>query len=125
LKDVPLVVAGVNDEDVAGHRGLIANPNCSTAQLMPVLKALHARAGLKRVTIATYQSVSGAGQAGVDELHRQSATEATENGQKTQKGAEVFARPIAYNIIPQVFSNLFSRLKIRSKNNKINKIIKK
>ena len=70
-KDVPLVIAGVNDHDLKNHKGIIANPNCTTAQLMPPLKALHNLAGLKRVIVSTYQSVSGAGKAAVDELTEQ------------------------------------------------------
>src|ERR1700681_3741241 len=68
--DVPLVVPEVNADAVAGFRkrGIIANPNCSTAQLVVALKPLHDRAKIKRVVVATYQSVSGAGKAGVDEL---------------------------------------------------------
>ena len=65
---VPLVVAGVNDADVATHNGIIANPNCSTMQLMPVFKALDEAFGLERAVISTYQSVSGAGKEGIDEL---------------------------------------------------------
>ena len=60
-KDVPLVIAGVNDEDIRTHKGIIANPNCSTSQLMLVLKPLHDYAGIKRMVVSTYQSVSGAG----------------------------------------------------------------
>lgn len=66
--DVPLVVPGVNDSDVLKHRGIIANPNCSTIQMVPVLAAIHAAYGLKRVVVSTYQSPSGAGQKGVDQL---------------------------------------------------------
>lgn len=71
-KDVPLVVAGVNDHALKNHKGIISNPNCTTAQLMPPLKALHNLAGLKRVVVSTYQSVSGAGKAAMDELTEQS-----------------------------------------------------
>ena len=56
-KDVPLVIAGVNDEDIRTHKGIIANPNCSTSQLMLVLKPLHDYAGIKRMIVSTYQSV--------------------------------------------------------------------
>lgn len=107
--DVPLVVAGVNDEDLVRHQGIVANPNCSTAQLMPVLKALHQAAGLRRVIISTYQSVSGAGKEGVDDLL--SETEAN-LGDATQPMPNVlppstferktFKRPIAFNLIPQI-----------------------
>ena len=70
--DVPLVVAEVNPETIADARkGIIANPNCTTMAAMPVLKPLHAEAGLVRLVAATYQAVSGAGGAGVDELDKQ------------------------------------------------------
>src|SRR3954469_10922107 len=70
---VPLVVADVNPHAVRGHAGVIANPNCSTMQLMPVLAALHRRSPLEHVTVATYQSVSGTGQKAIDALREQSA----------------------------------------------------
>src|SRR6202020_1428241 len=71
--DVPLIVAGVNADAVAGFakKNIIANPNCSTAQLVVALKPLHDRAVIKRVVVATYQSVSGAGQDAMDELFSQ------------------------------------------------------
>ena len=67
-KDVPLVIAGVNDEDLKKHKGIIANPNCSTSQLMLVLKPLNDKAKIKRLIVSTYQSVSGAGLAAINEL---------------------------------------------------------
>ena len=72
--DVPLIVPEVNAEAIAGYRkkNIIANPNCSTAQLVVALKPLHDAAKIKRVVVATYQSVSGAGKAGMDELFEQS-----------------------------------------------------
>ncbi len=70
---VPLVVADVNPHAARTHSGLIANPNCSTMQLMPVLAALHRRSPLEHVTVATYQSVSGTGQKAVEALRNQSA----------------------------------------------------
>ncbi len=66
--EVPLIVPEVNPEDIKLHKGIIANPNCSTIQLMPVLDVLHKKYTLKRVICSTYQSISGAGQAGVDRL---------------------------------------------------------
>lgn len=68
---VPLVVSQVNPDALDGHRGIIANPNCSTMQLAPLLKALHLEAGLRRVVVATYQAVSGAGAEAVQDLHQQ------------------------------------------------------
>ncbi len=98
---VPLVVAGVNDDDLCRHQGIIANPNCSTAQLMPVLKKLHELGGLKRVVVSTYQSASGAGKNGMDELCR--TTEAfAQAGFEGPIAHEVFKRPLAFNVIPQV-----------------------
>ena len=72
--DVPLIVPEVNSEAIAGYRkkNIIANPNCSTAQLVVALKPLHDAAKIKRVVVATYQSVSGTGKAGMDELFEQS-----------------------------------------------------
>ncbi|MEL8056072.1 MAG: aspartate-semialdehyde dehydrogenase, partial [Pseudomonadota bacterium] len=71
--DVPLIVPEVNGEAVLGYKtkGIIANPNCSTAQLLVALKPLHQAAGIKRVVVSTYQSVSGAGKAAMDELWTQ------------------------------------------------------
>lgn len=107
---VPLVVGGVNDEALTTHQGIIANPNCSTAQLMPVLKALKDAVGLKRVVVSTYQSVSGAGKEGLDELRNEAEQDLTTGKLPNQsdKFAESsyvrtkFARPIAFNLIPQI-----------------------
>ncbi len=97
-KDVPLVIAGVNDEDIRTHKGIIANPNCSTSQLMLVLKPLHDYAGIKRMIVSTYQSVSGAGLAAINELKEN--TIAVNNKQPFEN--KVFKKPIAYNCIPQI-----------------------
>jgi aspartate-semialdehyde dehydrogenase len=106
--DVPLVVAEVNPA-AAFHapKGIIANPNCTTMAAMPVLKPLHDEAGLLRLIVSTYQAVSGAGLAGVDELDKQvrqvvdSAAELTHDGSAVQFPAPVkFARPIAFNVLP-------------------------
>ena len=70
-KDVPLVVTEVNPEDLNTHNNIIANPNCSTIQLMLPLKPLHVKYKIKRVIVSTYQAVSGAGKASVDELFSQ------------------------------------------------------
>jgi aspartate-semialdehyde dehydrogenase len=109
---VPLVVAGVNDADIQQHQGVIANPNCSTAQLMPVLKALDDAFGLERVIVSTYQSVSGAGKKGMDELVDTTRTVfRLMDGPKTGAREEaqepenrVFARPIAFNLVAQIDS---------------------
>ena len=93
--DVPLVVADVNPHAIGEHR-LIANPNCSTMQLMPVLRVLRDAAGLDRITVATYQSVSGTGQKAIDELRRQSA--AVLAGDVVEPA--VYPRQIAFDVLP-------------------------
>ena len=106
--DVPLVVAEVNG-DLARRapKGIIANPNCTTMAAMPVLKPLHDAAGLVRLVASTYQAVSGAGLAGVDELHKQVVEVADRADALTHDGAAVdlpapakFAAPIAFNVLP-------------------------
>ena len=99
-KDIPLVIVGVNDEDIKTHKGIIANPNCSTSQLMLVLKPLHDYAGIKRMIVSTYQSVSGAGLAAINELKENTIAV---NEKKTFEN-KVFKKPIAYNCIPQIDS---------------------
>ncbi len=96
LPDVPLVVADVNPHAVRTHRGLIANPNCSTMGLAPVLKAVLDAAGLERVTVATYQAVSGTGQAAVDGLLRETSRALAGDPAR----AEVYPQPIAFNVLP-------------------------
>ena len=97
-KDIPLVIAGVNDEDIRKHNGIIANPNCSTSQLMLALKPLHDYAGIKRMVVSTYQSVSGAGLAAINELRED--TEANLKGEKFEN--KCFKKPISFNVIPQI-----------------------
>lgn len=99
-KDVPLVIAYVNDEDLRKHKGIIANPNCSTSQLMLVLKPLHEKAKIKRLIVSTYQSVSGAGLAAINELTAD--TQANLAGEKFEN--KCFKKPISFNIIPQIDS---------------------
>lgn len=94
---VPLIVPEVNESLIAGA-SLIANPNCSTIQLVPVLKAIHEAAGLKRVVVSTYQAVSGAGKAALDELWSQ--TLAIFNQKEVPLDA--FQHQIAFNCIPQI-----------------------
>jgi aspartate-semialdehyde dehydrogenase len=98
--DVPLIVPEVNADAVAGFRkkGIIANPNCSTAQLVVALKPLHDKATIKRVVVATYQSVSGAGKEGMDELFSQSKSVFTMDEMKVKK----FPKRIAFNLIPHI-----------------------
>jgi aspartate-semialdehyde dehydrogenase len=97
--DVPLVVPEVNPHDVARHRGIIANPNCSTIQMVVALKPLHDAARIRRVVVSTYQSASGAGEKGLHELRAQ--TEALATGREAPAPAK-FAHPIAYNCIPHI-----------------------
>jgi aspartate-semialdehyde dehydrogenase len=97
--DVPLVVPEVNPHDVARHRGIIANPNCSTIQMVVALKPLHDVFRIRRVVVSTYQAVSGAGQTGISELGAQ--TEAHVAGQAPPAPSK-FAHPIAFNCLPQI-----------------------
>jgi len=98
--DVPLVVPEVNADALEGFRkkGIIANPNCSTAQLVVVLKPLHDKARIKRVVVSTYQSVSGAGKDGMDELDRQTKAVYSLGEIETKK----FTKRIAFNVIPHI-----------------------
>ncbi len=96
---VPLVVPEVNSRDIAGHRGIIANPNCSTIQMVVALKPLHDAARVRRVVVSTYQSVSGAGQKGIHELESQMAAHV--HHAKTPPPSK-FAHPILDNCIPQI-----------------------
>lgn len=98
--DVPLIVPEVNADAVSGFskRNIIANPNCSTAQLVVALKPLHDHATIRRVVVSTYQSVSGAGKAGMDELFSQTRSVFTA-GEAT---AEKFTKRIAFNLIPHI-----------------------
>ena len=97
-KDVPLVIAYVNDEDLKNHKGIIANPNCSTSQLMLVLKPLNETAKIKRLIVSTYQAVSGAGLAAINELTEN--TKAVLNNEKFENAC--LKKPIAFNVIPQI-----------------------
>src|SRR4051794_18899418 len=98
--DVPLIVPEVNADAIAGYakKNIIANPNCSTAQLVVALKPLHDAATIKRVVVATYQSVSGAGKEGEDELDRQ--TRALYSLKEVE--AKKFPKRIAFNLIPHI-----------------------
>ncbi len=98
--DVPLIVPEVNPEAIDGFRkrNIIANPNCSTAQLVVALKPLHDAATIKRIVVATYQSVSGAGKEGMDELFQQSRAVFVADPVSAQK----FTKRIAFNVIPHI-----------------------
>ncbi|HEY3192048.1 MAG TPA: aspartate-semialdehyde dehydrogenase [Solirubrobacterales bacterium] len=95
--DVPLVVAGVNDDAVADHNGLVANPNCTTMQLMVALKPILDAAGIERLIVSTYQSVSGTGRNAVRELREQS--QAVLDGKPVE--ASVYPHQVAFNVMPQ------------------------
>jgi aspartate-semialdehyde dehydrogenase len=106
--DVPLVVSEVNADRLSSlPKGIVANPNCTTMAAMPVLKPLHDEAGLRRMVASTYQAVSGAGGAGVEELDEQARKVADRAAALTFDGTAVdfpapakFAKPIAYNVLP-------------------------
>ena len=99
--DIPLVVPEVNAEAVDGYakKNIIANPNCSTAQMVVALKPLHDRARIRRVVVSTYQSVSGAGKDGMDELWDQTKGMYVP-GQ--ERDAQTFTKQIAFNVIPHI-----------------------
>jgi len=106
-RDVPLVVPEVNADALSGiKKGIVANPNCSTAQLVVALKPLHDEAKIKRVVVSTYQSVSGAGKEAMDELFRQ--TRAVFVADPIETGS--FTKQIAYNVIPHIDDFLDSGL---------------
>ena len=96
--DVPLVVTEVNPEDASRHEGIIANPNCSTMQLVPLLMALQDAVGLERVIVDTYQAVGGTGAEAIDELQAQIVAHAA--GEPKQ--ATVYPHPIAFNAVPEI-----------------------
>ena len=97
--DVPLVTPEVNPQDVLWHKGIIANPNCSTIQLVVALKPLHDAAQIKRIVVSTYQAVSGAGKEGIDELARQSADICAN---RPVSEPQFFAQQIGFNLIPHI-----------------------
>jgi aspartate-semialdehyde dehydrogenase len=102
--DVPLIVPEVNPDAIDGYvkKNIIANPNCSTAQMVVALKPLHDAATIKRVVVATYQSVSGAGKSGMDELWNQTRQIFVGDEKDVQK----FTKQIAFNVIPHIDSFL-------------------
>ncbi len=91
-KDIPLVVPEANPEALKNHRGIIANPNCSTIQVMPILKVLQDKYGLKRVIYSTYQAVAGAGKKGLDDLENNLQGKPSTN----------FPHQIAFNALPHI-----------------------
>jgi aspartate-semialdehyde dehydrogenase len=100
--EVPLIIPEINPEDVRAHRGIIANPNCTTAVALMALYPLHRAFGLRRVFAASYQAVSGSGARAIEELQRQ--VEVSVRG--GEPVAQVYPHPIAFNVLPQVDSFL-------------------
>jgi len=103
--DVPLVIAGVNDGAIAAHNGIIANPNCTTMVLLMAAGPLHDAVGLRSMIATSYQSVSGSGQTGMDELERQMEfltkdIGALASGDWEDPGGDLYQRPIAFNVLP-------------------------
>src|SRR5262245_53945999 len=98
--EVPLVVSEVNPDALADHNGIVANPNCSTMQMVVALKPLYDAAGIERLVISTYQAASGTGKAAIDELLAQSRA-ALDSG---SPAASVYPHPIAFNALPQAGS---------------------
>jgi aspartate-semialdehyde dehydrogenase len=114
-EDVPLVVSEVNPEALAEHRGIVANPNCSTMQMVVALAPLHREAGIERLVISTYQAVSGTGRRAVDELLDQSRALLAETGMRAERVSpgfgkrtiappDAYAHQIAFNALPHAGS---------------------
>ncbi|QDG51955.1 aspartate-semialdehyde dehydrogenase [Persicimonas caeni] len=114
--DVPLVVPEVNPEAIVDGPGIIANPNCSTIQMVVALKPLHDAAGLERIIVSTYQSASGAGQKGIDEL--MASVKARVEG-TDEPEAQKFAHPLAFEALPHIdvfFDSGFTREELKMVN---------
>ena len=95
---VPLVVPEVNEADIEGNQGIIANPNCVAAPLVVALKPIADAVGIERVIVSSYQAVSGTGQAAIEELRTQTAGNLAGN----EPGPEVYPHPIAFNVLPHI-----------------------
>lgn len=103
--DVPLVVANVNDAAIAGHHGIVANPNCTTMALLMAAGPLHHAAGLKTLIASSYQSVSGSGQTGIRQLEAEieffgKDRQALVSGAWEEPEGDLYSRPIGYNVLP-------------------------
>ena len=98
-EDVPLVVAGVNPDDAAGHKGIVANPNCTTMVMMMALAPIERAVGLERLVVSTYQAVSGTGQRAIEEMLSQS--KAVLDGAELP-APQIYPHQIAFNVLPQV-----------------------
>lgn len=120
--EVPLVVPEVNPEDLLWHKGIIANPNCSTIIMVMALKPIYDLAGIKRIVVSTYQAVSGAGKEGIDELTEQvkAYSEGREMEAHILPGASLAKHyPIAFNVIPQIdvfLDNLYTKEEMKMVN---------
>ncbi|MBQ6811145.1 MAG: aspartate-semialdehyde dehydrogenase [Firmicutes bacterium] len=104
--EVPLIVPEVNPEDISWHKGLIANPNCSTIQMVVALKPIHDEAKIKRIIVSTYQAVSGAGKDGIVALENEVKEYVTEGKDPKDLTSSAFPYPIAFNCIPHIDSFL-------------------
>ena len=115
-EDVPLVIPEINPEDIAAHKGIIANPNCSTIIALMALAPLHREFGIKRLIASTYQAVSGAGAAGLTELEEQ----ARSFTHGTPMQVSVFPYQIAFNLIPRIDSfnteNFYTKEELKMQN---------
>ena len=105
VDDVPLVVANVNDDAIAENQGIIANPNCTTMTIMMAADPLHRAAGMRTMIATSYQSVSGSGKTGMDQLqseveHFMGNLDGLVSGGWEDPGGDLYARPIAYNVLP-------------------------
>ncbi len=99
---VPLIIPEVNPEDIKTHKGIIANPNCSTIQMVVAINPIHRAAGVKRIVVTTFQSASGAGRKAIEDLKKQSEELLLKNKILSDGGS--FAHPLAFNVIPQIGS---------------------
>ena len=100
-EDVPLVVAGVNDEAAEHHKGIVANPNCTTMVMMMALAPIHRAVGLERLVVSSYQAVSGTGQKAIEELRAQARAILAD---EEPPAPAVYPHQIAFNVLPQVES---------------------
>src|SRR3954470_19971234 len=98
-EDVPLVVSEVNPDALDGHRGIVANPNCTTMQTVVALGPIVRHAGIERVVMSSYQAVSGTGQSAVEELHEQAEAQLHA---KEMPAPTIYPHQIAFNVLPQV-----------------------
>ena len=98
-EDVPLVVAGVNPDAAAGHKGIVANPNCTTMVAMMALAPIHRAVGLERIVVSSYQAVSGTGQRAIEELLAQSRASLAD---EEMPPPSIYPHQIAFNVLPQV-----------------------